>query len=279
MLLNRLGHKFQGMTALSSKNKYLDGVVPSTVFDLDATISASYSGSGTLWHNLTSHPADGSDATDYDFLLGNGSTAPTFPAFSVAPGSTEAYWHMGGDDYFHLARGANTNFINNLHKTSGGENFWIAVAVRLISGSATAYVSTRTTMDFSSTGVGFEQLNNNFCRLSQSNSNGQSNFATASAVSIGPDYLFIWSHSAATSQSRLWLNSTSITREATHTFGISTDPASLLYIGSSSGGANAAPNNARIYSVAMGNGYLDADQGAKIVNHLRARHKRAYSMP
>lgn len=279
MLLNRLGHKFQGTKVLSSKNKYLDGVVPSTVFDLDATIPASYSGSGMIWRNLTSHPADGSDAADYDFLMGDGVTSSTFPAFSGTPGSTEAYWHMGGDDYFHLKRGANTDFVGNIHKTTGGGDFWIAVSARLISGLAAAYLSTRTTSNFTSTGTSFEQLNNNFCRLSQSNGSEQPNFATASAVSIGPDYLFVWSHSAAGNQSRLWLNSTSITREATHTFASSTAASSLLYIGSSSGGANPVPNNVRIYSVAMGNGYLDATQGAQIVAHLRTRHKRAYVMP
>jgi hypothetical protein len=53
----------------------LGSLVSSCVFDLDATIAASYSGSGQTWSNLETTPADSEAQTAYDFYLGADSSS------------------------------------------------------------------------------------------------------------------------------------------------------------------------------------------------------------
>lgn len=79
------------------------------VWDLDATQSASYSGSGTTWHNLVTNPADGSSQSTYDFTI-HGT-----PTFTGGAGTSGAYFAMDGASYFEIA-GGNTQFIKDMHK-------------------------------------------------------------------------------------------------------------------------------------------------------------------
>lgn len=277
MLLHRLGHKFQGTKTVSSKSPYLDGLIPSTVFDLDATIAASYGGSGVVWSNLTAYPADGADRHDYDFVLGDGSTSSTFPTLTGSVGDPGAYWHMDGNDFFRLQSGNNTAFLANLHKASSGQDFWIAAAVRLVSGGNHTLLSTRPTSSSTARGLSFDHFNNNFCRLAQHAGSGGANFATPSDITVPLEAVFVWSHSRSGNQSRLWLNSASPFNQAAHTFAGNEDTTGFLHIGSS-GGDWRSTNNTQIYSMAMGNEYLDSGQVTRILSHLRARHKRAYDV-
>lgn len=67
--------------------------------------ASEYGGSGD-WQN------DASTGAAYDMMLGNGSSAGTYPTFvSTAP----AHFLFDGGDYFTL-RGANTTFINSIHQ-------------------------------------------------------------------------------------------------------------------------------------------------------------------
>lgn len=140
-----------------SVSTYLDGVLASTVCDLDATIAASYGGSGTTWANLVTAPADGSAQTAYDFYLGNGSTGTTYPAFNASSGSAAAYWSVDGGDYFSLKSGANTSFLNSLHKTTGGSDWWIAMALKYVTNSTGQYFSTARTGTAGQTGIQADQ--------------------------------------------------------------------------------------------------------------------------
>jgi hypothetical protein len=146
-------------------SSYLDGVLASTVFDLDATIAASYPGSGLTWANLAT-PADGAAKTAYDFFLGDGVTATTYPAFSGSAGNSAAYWSFDGGDYFDLKSGANTAFLRDAHKTTGGSDFWIAMAYRPVDGGVTQGLFT-TTDGTGTAGFRTEQLGSELIQLVQ----------------------------------------------------------------------------------------------------------------
>lgn len=90
------------------------------VFMLDAAVSASYSGAGQTWANLTASPADGSSQSDYDFYLGASSAAEgSDPTFVGTAGTDVCYFSCGeapaANKYFTKAA-ANTTFLNGLHK-------------------------------------------------------------------------------------------------------------------------------------------------------------------
>ena len=95
-----------------------DTGIPKAVFELDAGLSASYSGSGQTWANIVTAPADGSGQTAYDFYRGatNGSEGsdPTFNG-SAGANSANEYFSFDGGDYLTLV-GSNTTFLNSLHK-------------------------------------------------------------------------------------------------------------------------------------------------------------------
>ena len=109
---------------------YLDGLLTGAVFDLDATMLASYNGSGQTWANMIAAPADGSAKTAGDFYRGvNGTATATDPTFTGSAGSQSAYWLHDGFDAFFLA-GGNTAFIDSLHRTTGGSDYTFINAYR-----------------------------------------------------------------------------------------------------------------------------------------------------
>ncbi|MCA9515435.1 MAG: hypothetical protein KC635_10860 [Myxococcales bacterium] len=89
------------------------------VMYLDAGDAASYAGAGEqLWKNLVAAPADGRAQADYDFQLGPSSGTGDDPGFHGVAGQKSAneYFTFGGGLRFILASGANTPFINSIHK-------------------------------------------------------------------------------------------------------------------------------------------------------------------
>jgi hypothetical protein len=95
----------------------IQSIIPEAVFQIDAM---GYSGSGVLMPNRVPAPFDGSPKSTYDFQLGDGVTATTFPTFSGS-GAT-AKFTTDGDDYIQMIA-ANTTFIDALHKTTGGQEY------------------------------------------------------------------------------------------------------------------------------------------------------------
>lgn len=100
--------------------------IPGACSDYDATISDSYSGSGTSWANLIASPADGANQSDYDLTATNG------PTFTGTAGDADAYWLLAGDnvsdEHFLLTAASNPPLYRDLHKTSSGNAWWIAFA-------------------------------------------------------------------------------------------------------------------------------------------------------
>ena len=90
-----LGLKLGGRGAVSSGgSEFLDGVLASTVCDLDTTIAASYT-SGQTWTNLVS-----ATGTAYDAFLGtDGDSAVNDPTFTGDAGTDTAYFAFDGGDW------------------------------------------------------------------------------------------------------------------------------------------------------------------------------------
>lgn len=254
-------------------SSYLDGVLASTVFDLDATIAASYPGSGLTWANLAI-PADGAAKTAYDFFLGDGVTATTYPAFSGSAGNSAAYWSFDGGDYFDLKSGANTPFLRDAHKTTGGSDFWIAMAYRPVDGGVTQGLFT-TTDGTGTAGFRTEQLGSELIQLVQ---RGAATTQTNGGyVTPGADTLYIASHSHATNMTTHWRNSLTGS-SVSHTFSTTTtDATRAARIGQRTTGNSPLLSGNRLYAVAMGNEYLDNAKAASIIAHLNARHGRTYA--
>jgi len=97
------------------------------IFDLDAGLTASYSGSGQTFANRYAAPSDGEAQTDYDFYLGqNSASQSSDPVFNGSAGSdanTTYFSGSGGDDMFTLAAG-NTDYLNALHQSETKFSFY-----------------------------------------------------------------------------------------------------------------------------------------------------------
>lgn len=252
---------------------YLDGVVASTVFDLDATIADSYAGSGTTWANLIAAPADGSAQTDYDFYRGDGATGTTYPAFNGTGGSVAAYWSFDGGDYFRLKSGANTALLAALHKTTGGADFWLAFTYRPVDASTFNHIfSTQTT----AAGVGLRVQINNIEDMSLIQRGTANASSPSTNTAAGTDHVAIFSYSHTTGEIACWIDTVTGSFSAL-AFNTTTGTANLAHIGGSNGATNALQSGSRLYSFAMGNEYLDNTKAAAIIAHLEARHGRDYT--
>lgn len=250
----------------------LADVIASAVFDLDATQAASYT-SGVTWSNLVTAPADGSAQTAYDFYTGDGSTSTTYPTFNGSAGDAAAYWSFDGGDYFGLKSGTNTTLINNLSKTTGGSDFWFAVAVKHIDGPSTiGIINTQATANGAGVSVRFQA--GEIIDLTQRQT---ANSIGSSVVTATNDtnYLIIASHSHSNNTTRFWINSTTVI-EIAHTFNTGTSNASIAMVLGTLGAGRFA-SGTFMYSAAMGNEYLDDTKAAAIITALEARHARDYT--
>lgn len=275
MIIN-LGYR-RPYTAASATNAYLADVIASTVCDLDATIAASYPGTGTTWANLVATPADGAAKTDYDFFTGNGATATTYPAFNGSAGSAASYWSFDGGDYFSLKSGANSAFLNALHKTTGGADWWAAITFRMADDAGAGFKFWGTSTGGSSNPGIADQLRGDNTFRSQQRGASSSTADSTATLSNGVDYLVISSHSHSTNTTRLWIASTTAESKS-QTYSTSTDnAANTLKIGANGAAAQAMPNGSRLYSFAMGNEFIDNTKAAAIYTHLGARHGRTYA--
>jgi hypothetical protein len=103
---------FFNMNLLSSQSSMNQGIIPipeNLVMHLDASNTVSYPGSGAVWKNSISSPADGSSQTDWDFNI-NG---PTFNG-TAGTGFPSNYFSFGTNKYMIKGLSGNT-FYNTMH--------------------------------------------------------------------------------------------------------------------------------------------------------------------
>jgi len=261
----------------------LADVVASAVFDLDATIAASYPGSGQTWANLVAAPADGSAQTAYDFFRGDGSTSTTYPTFTGSAGDSAAYWSFDGGDYFQLLSGVNTPFIRDLHKTTAAKTFWVAITMLAVDPPGTRHLFSNAPSGSAHQGVSLQIAGSGNGRFKFQQGDGlvgtnNLDLGSASFSANNQNHILIFSYDSATNTARHWVDTdTAIETSFTYLTAI-TDAAGILRIGTVGGGTiNPVPSGTRIYSVAMGNEYLDNTKAAAIIAALEARHGRDYT--
>lgn len=266
------------------KSPYLDSVMDSVCCDLDATISQSYGGSGLTWANLIQNPADGLTRGSYDFHLGEGETASTFPTFNGTAGSMAAYWTTDGADYFRMKNITDT-IPTKWHRTSGGTPFWVAVAFRSPPG---IYTGTRcfwgNAGSVSNRGVStFAVAGDTLSLVSANGSTSTITSNMSSALSGSTDYLYLVSvdPSQTSNNIRVWLNATTYAAFSM-VFGASSTPSTDNFFimatrSSTTNGSSPMETGTLFYSFAMGNQFLNDTHAAALFTHLRARHGRAYA--
>lgn len=259
----------------------LNTLFPSNaVFDLDATIAASYPGSGQVWNNLVAAPADSAAKSAYNFNLGADSGATgSDPTFTGTPGNAGAYWLMDGSDYFSLA-GTITAFLNNLHKRVS-HTVIIAAEVALNTGADIGLFSTTDTTNAANIGMcysgGFSFGYFRQRNLAVSNITSSTNLSSMGVAS--GNKLIVISFDAASNDVRVCVNSSTGITLASTWVDVTADVVGVKPTIGSFGNAAARkfPNGSKVYSCAMLNKSVDSSEIAGIISFYNKRHLRTYA--
>lgn len=237
----------------------LSSAISSTVFQLDATISASTDGSSQTWANIIASPADGSAQTAYDFWRGGTNSVTTDdPTFNGSAGTNNAYWSFDGGDKFQL-KTANTTFLNNLPKTTGGSAYWFVVTGNF--SDTTGIDGLMGTGSATQTGVRVQTTVLNGINVGQREPSTNVTVSTAAnTFTDSVDFIFVVSVPAGGGTIRVWVNSrTGEDLTLTYTTGTN-NSGNTFQLGCSGNITNPLPSGSKIYGMAMGNGTLvDAD--------------------
>lgn len=272
-MLIKLGNPHKCVSA-AAPSAYLGAIIPSTVIDLDATIAASYPGTGTTWANLAAAPADGAAQTSYDFFLGDGSTGTTYPTFTGTAGNAAAYFSLDSSDYFSLKSGANTTFLKNLHKSTGGQKTTVILAMR--SGSSGYYCGTAPS-SANGTNHGFYFYKSaGTLYLDQFNAStyGRTNI---SVTGNGTDMLMAIAFDVTAGTIKKASNARTFTNVAGPNFVTSTTDATLTMKIGANGTAATTGGSCRIYGCYVFNELLSDAQLSAVVDEVNARHGRTYA--
>jgi len=245
----------------------LSAIVSGCVFDLDATLAASYDGTSQLWKNLVPAPADGAAQAAYDFTLGATASASTDdPTFNGTAGSPAAYFSTDGGDIFQLP--ANTQFMKDLHKTTGGTNWTVVSTNRTPASGIVAVLGNLASARFVNV-----QWTSSATRMQvaiNGDSLGSNVNHTACPVSTDCFMAASWNGTHIT----VWGNTATGTAYA-YTVPASSTDASTLYIALRNNAAF-TPAGTRLYSLAMFNKALSNAEMALVKEQLELRHERTY---
>jgi hypothetical protein len=239
------------------------------LFDLDATLSTSYSGAGANWANLIAAPDDGSGQSAYDFTL------KVSPAFTGSAGDAAAYWAMGGSNYFEIA-GGNTAMLGNIHKTAGGAPATMIIALRTPSSIAAANLLGTEASGGGGTGWSMRLQAATSLRNVHIVSGSGFNTGYTTAFSAGTDYLAAIAVDFTGGTVKFAVNARAFTG-ATLTHGTTTAAASHAFqIGAADTLAIVA-GGTRIYGAYGFNKLLTDGQLSAVVDVLNSRHGRVYA--
>jgi hypothetical protein len=245
------------------------------IFDLDATLSDSYS-SGQVWHNLVPAPADGSAQTDYDFNLGgtSGSGADD-PTFTGTAGDAAAYFALDGGDYFSLA-GSIPSFFNTIHQGADSHTLIITMNAPISGGSRTGLFSTTNPNSALNVGLNYDTgFSSVFCdqRVLTSDVNNARGGLSGNNVPL----LLIISYNAASHLLNIWDNTLTaktvgLTFAATASGQVGLAPA----IFAQAGGSAKMPSSSKIYGCALLKKAATATDAKQIAKFYNKRHARTY---
>lgn len=282
-----LGLNKQGTAGGGAASPYLDGVLDSVCAELDATIEASYPGTGQTWASLTAAPADGSSQTDWDAWLGLDGTADSAdPGFVGTAGDPAAYFNIDleGDYFKFKTPSAMTAAQNGIRKVSGNA-FWIATIIKTQPsgslgtdcwfGGANTSTLRGITVYHSGTGrLNFWTGHSSFSDFYQTGTG---------VITTNTTYLCVMSCNplATTSNLRIWLNSADVDYTANVNMVTDTVATTNYWLGAAANSSNAPSlainTDAQIKYFAFGNEFLDDTKAAALIAHLEARHGVDYT--
>lgn len=256
--------------------------IASACYHLDATDSASYSGSGQTWSNLIASPHDGAAQTDFDMYLGTTSAATaTDPTFNGSAGSSSAYFSTDASgDCFTSISTSTPGHLAKVQRTDQSVGFWMATFYKYRTGTNLRHLSNSN----STTDYGFQilQTTNGDYRFSRyRNSTVQTTTVLPnSSFSSGTIYGVILSMNAARTNFRIWKNTrtatdvapaaswTAVTNDANNKFGFGVNiPTNSAFL----------PANVELYAIAGGDDYLDDTAAGLIFDFFNSKHARTYA--
>lgn len=242
----------------------LQELISSTLVDIDATDSDSYSGTGDAVYNLV-------DASTYEFTR-SGSVSFT----GTAGTSSGAFVAGGGAGKLTLTDG-NTIFINNFHKNNVTD-WWFAMTFEYQSSGFFCPISNIS----SSLGDGFEVLVTNSgatrFRLNVDRSNVRTNNYAVADIDAGNKVFIAVSYDSSNDQATFWTNSSTGTSLGDIHSGTSTvDASGDLTLFSRFNDDIQADSGAEIYSFAAGDSLLTDSEVADLIEVLELRHNRSYT--
>ncbi|QQG36809.1 MAG: hypothetical protein HYS17_03295 [Micavibrio aeruginosavorus] len=243
----------------------------STVFQIDASLSASYPGSGQTWLNVWKKPADGLAQSAYDFWLGRDTNATTDdPAFS-----TNKFILDGGD----YAEVKNTqDFFRNQVRTDLTNAWWCAAAF-MISSTASQQTILGTTNASSNRGWRFDHNttpNMRFIRADGSTNHTTNLHNLSGKIGIPLLHVFSWNNQNQTYKSALNSRIFTASGAATNVPITQQNPGKFNF-GSANHGTQKLLNGSELYGMAMGVGLITNDDLAAIVNYFNFLHNRPYA--
>lgn len=263
---------------------YLDGVLDSVVFELDATVSDSYSGSGETWSNLTSSPADGSAQTDNDFYLGGAATTdgdePTF--------DTDKFTVDGGD-FFSIVESDPANIapsLLNITNTTSSQFYFFTVLHIGATLNNNDYFFGSGTSNPGDTVMAIGVQSNGDLRLLTVNDTDPAIFtiASAGALSINTTHIIGVSvdMTSTTNNVRSWVNSTtsSVSSLASSANTEATNGGAMLMARPASTTTTSNQNMSSgdwMRWALFGNEFIDDTQAASIISHIETRHSVDYT--
>lgn len=252
---------------------YLNSVLTSVVFEVDATLSASYGGSGQTWSNVIAAPADGETQTKYDFWLGAGSGSSTDdPTFTGSAGSASAYFSYDGGDYNSGKMASLSTFINSVYKAASGLKYWYGTALRFKHGTGNQMLITA-----NGGGYGFFWYINSSDQLVITTNAASNVTSTVGTLTDGTDYLILFSYDKDSNNLRYWINTTTSSSTARTQSGANSTTVTKPTLFAFDAGSAPPANGTRVYWAAMGNDYLDNTKAASVYSHIEARHSRDYT--
>jgi len=242
------------------------------VFDWSASDVNSYAGSGQTILNLVAAPADGSAQSAYDFNLGASSTpANDDPVFTGVAGTPGAYFLWNNADFttdIITLAGANTAFLNALHKTTGGSAFTLIIALRSVdNANRAAYWSTQT--GTSGIGLTFYGESNEAICFDQRGDTTNSQTVSGAIATPGNDFLLGLSMPAGGGTGARWFNSRTSSAISRTYNATSTDASAVLRIGSYS--TFSQSTGFRVYGMTAYNAQLDNTQMGEVFDTWNAR--------
>lgn len=269
----------RGLSPVASgfKDISLQAVVPSCVFDLDATLAKSAKTGDMFWRNLVPKPADGQASGAYDFMFGNGVSEGAFPIFTGDANDKAAYLALNGGNYFTIK--ANTPFTAGVQRTDIADNgFSFFMALRYVDGDASLVTPIGTSPNTSATGFRLLIIKDQGHALRLYQRGDTANTSSGLGVYLTPntDYIIGFSRASNDSVTQIWCNSLTATSVSHIQNACATDTANPLQIGANGVNGGRFADGTRIYAASMFKGTITDAQAALIIGQYQKRHGRSY---